>query len=206
MDFVNKFSAFFVSFPYYSNSLFRYSTKEDLEFNGEKFGGVFMVSDEKNAICKSIEETMPRKFISNYLGISLGRMVKMMKIYHSGKPFSDDNVHLNKLDTQAYIDLPELVKKKEKEQKNPIVRSQLIDIIQHLAVQTDLRRGGNGINVKIVDSRTIDRIIKDSRVLRCEKGQSTTMARNRESLDVRNFWVTHVMNECYAENKDPHLI
>ena len=129
-----------------------------------------------------------------------------MSQYKKGKPFHDDNVGIHKLDQQAYNSLPDLVKKKAKEQNNPVKRSQLFEIIQDQAVQSNLRRGGNGITANIKDIRTVDSIIKDSGAIRIEKGQTTTLARKREASDLRNFWVTCVMNECYAEGKDPHMI
>ena len=130
MEFANNFSAFFVVFPFNTIRLSRATVVEDLVFIDGSLAGKFMLPDQKNAVCGNINKTMKRSFIASYLGININRIDKMMSQYKKGKPFHDDNVGIHKLDQQAYNSLPDLVKKKAKEQNNPVKRSQLFEIIQ----------------------------------------------------------------------------
>ena len=206
MNFVTSYSSFFKSFPYKEIKLTRGTNEEHIRSEHGSYKGEMFTPIEKTAICESIDLGMKRAFIIEYLGISEWRIKDILKVYRTGKAFGDDFVRPTKLDQQSYNSLPETVKKKEEEQQNSVKKGQLYTIIQEEAVKTDLRRGGNGIGVEILDCRTMEKIIEDTKELRPEKGQTSTKARARESLDVRNFFVNHIMNACYAEGKDPHMI
>ena len=208
MNFVTSYSSFFKSFPYKEIKLIRGTNEEHIRSEHGSYKGEMFTPIEKTAICESIDLGMKRAFIIEYLGISEWRIKDILKVYRTGKAFGDDFVRPTKLDQQSYNSLPETVKKKEEEQQNSVKKGQLYTIIQEEAVKTDLRRGGNGIGVEILDCRTMEKIIEDTKELRPEKGQTSTKARARESLDVRkrNFFVNHIMNACYAEGKDPHMI
>lgn len=89
--------------------------------------------------------------------------------------------------------------------KNLPTRSAFVEMLRHEAEETDVRRGGNGLHVKLTGP-TILAIKHDIPGCGEEKGQTSTRARHREGHDIRNFVTMSAMNQCYAEGKYPQMI
>lgn len=91
-----------------------------------------------------------------------------------------------------------------KTKRNPLALSQTKELIKNQAVETDKRRGKNGLNSNI-DNKTITTVLKDI-VTSIVKGQTITKARHREKMDIRNMVTMAVINVAYAKDKMPQMI
>ena len=91
-----------------------------------------------------------------------------------------------------------------KTQKLPMKESEAYQAIATAAIETNIRRGGNGMHVEM-HSRTIKNVFKKMELTR-EKGQTITTARHREGKDIRNMVSMAAMNCALASGKPAIMI
>lgn len=171
------------------------------------FHNKFLTEKQKKTICEAIRnENVPRRFLVDYLGISNNRVKTLLKQENAHKYWHCESCRPYLLDHTSYcvvssaVDVTNL-----KAGESALTKSQFAALVAREAAATDVRRGGNGLNVDPCP-HTIQSI-KDSIPHAVEeKGQTMTKARARESYDVRNFVTMAVMNECFAKGKHPQMI
>ena len=195
---------FYDIFPHAKAS--RTTAEVDWKCDQGSFTGVQMNPKQKLAIIKAIENGTSRKFICNYLTISNARITKILKVKKDEHHFSDLNHRPESCDAEGikYIS-NEVLRHQNEPQLQVMVETELNAVILVAAKATQKRRGHADL-VFTLASNTMKNIKSRLPKIRKQKGQVTSKARQRESVDIRNFVTTAVMNECFAGGKPPSMI
>lgn len=163
-----------------------------------------MTPTQKTLIYSELQrEAITQRMMAEYLQVSVRRIEKLVSAARKNEFFHDDICRPHKVDDIGleYLRLQIL---RRKDDLNPIKESEWYPMVDKTASETDVRRGGNGLNVS-VSKRTAKQMLKDMNAT-IEKGQKTTKARHRESKDIRNFAGMAIMNEACAKGKPPQMI
>lgn len=168
------------------------------------FRGIPMTSAQKTLINAELQrEGITQRMMAEYLLVSVRRIEKLVSTAKHNGFFSDDICRPYKVDDEGLEYLRQKILRR-KDELNPIHESEWYPMVDKAASETDVRRGGNGLNVS-VSKRTAKKMLKDMNAS-IEKGQKTTKARHRESKDIRNFIGMAIMNEACAKDKPPQMI
>jgi hypothetical protein len=91
-----------------------------------------------------------------------------------------------------------------KENNKHMKKSECKKMVVDLARQSDVRKGFSGLDFSI--SKTTVNSVYNATNITFEKGQVTTVPRDRETRDIRNFVGQVALNEALAKDLDPHMI
>jgi hypothetical protein len=142
--------------------------------------------------------------MSQYLGIHKQTLKRIASNVKNNRPAWRGKGRPPAIDSGGTRALRSATQKRE-EEKNAFTVSEMSLTIRRLAMETDLRRGGNGLSIEPITPKTRLKYIAliGAREL---KGQNTTSARARESLDIRNFISMAAMNAAFSSGRSPHLL
>ena len=167
--------------------------------------GVMWTPIQKETIYKEIIELkVPTRTVASYLQVHEGRLYKLISIKKNGGIFSEVANRPSKIDEVAKLELHNKIELREIQQKAMKKTTDIKPYMMELTAETNLRRGGVGLNTSI-SQRTIDRVIESVHVS-FEQGQTTTEARAREKRDFRNMVSMAAANYAFAKDKSYHLI
>jgi hypothetical protein len=160
---------------------------------------------QKELIIREITvEGKKYQVIADYLQVSISRIDKLMSAKRNGKIFCLETSRPRRLDDESINKLEQTITDRASSGQPLKKNSELKPLIIDMAVKTDIRRGGSGLNVTVSDS-TIRNIIQESKIT-LEIGQTTTEARNREKHDLRNMVSMAAVNHAFAFEKSPYMI
>ena len=165
------------------------------------YSGHMLTPLQKICICKEImNNNVPIKTIADFLQISRRRIDKLFTQYKQGYRFFESTGRPSRIDDIGLESISEEISNAA-ETRNPLKKSQAVELVRNTVIESDIRRGSHGLNSSI-GTTTIKKVLNEIDVS-FEKGQTITNARDREKKDIRNMLSMAVMNEALAKDKPP---
>jgi hypothetical protein len=159
---------------------------------------------EKERILLELErKTTSIRKLAGYLQVKRTRIEKLIAKRKSHIAMQENPGRPTRIDAIGQDDLKAAIIT-AKDNLKPLTKSQVTDKIKNIVVESDIRRGLNGLT-STVHRVTISKILSNVNAS-FEKGQTMTKARFRERKDTRNFVSMAAMNEVLAKDKPPQLI
>jgi hypothetical protein len=141
--------------------------------------------------------------ISDYLSLSDRRIRKIVVKAKAGKMLYEKAGRPARVDPVG-IATGFLTVINAKENNKPMKKSECKKMVVDLARQSDVRKGFSGLDFSI--SKTTVNSVYNATNITFEKGQVTTVPRDRETRDIRNFVGQAALNEALVKDLDPHMI
>jgi hypothetical protein len=142
--------------------------------------------------------------LGSYLGISKQAVERIKAKFKGDQVPHDRPGRPPLLDNERVQELCDTIKQGQAEKK-ALTKPQTLDLIKNLAHDTALDKGRVPLKDCPADRKTVQKLYKHIKA-NVVKGQKTSPARGRESMDIRNFITMAAMNEAFGKGLPWHCI
>ncbi len=164
-----------------------------------------LTSSQKKLICDEIDlGKVSMGVIASFIGHSKESIRRMRRRLREGLSSHNQAGRPPLLDQEREAKLRDVLNSKQEEKNSATVR-EAMGMVNRLARETEKARGKSPLSRHIADHKTIGKVLQSISAVK-RKGQTTSNARAKASMDLRNFITMAAMNVAFSEGLSWHCI